>query len=365
MIKKQFLSAGLFLGFLLLITGCKDQSSTKYEVGFPKEDSPALMEFMRNKLDDPEDITLSHQDHTYIKARNNKDGFRYFKYTEEQLKSIYQPMFSAKNPSKKLYELQQGDLEKNGTIIRNPVKQNLPDMKIINKNVLKVKTNFGEKEITLTPDAKEVYFDLRAVNNKSMAIEITDQTKGIANAQTYYLFLKQDLSKYQMIKEQDLNKDLESGKLTEYIPLFPKVSSEGAYVKLFDRSILNTKTNKITKIKKTDYLSKDGRYVYIDGRKDEISSGEQKIQTVKNYVEGTNEYEAEFTLDFDSISKEMEFKTSGVGSADINYFNKDYVVLSVSYNGIMVGTAGHINVIIDLQKNKNQPTSYLVDLGIE
>ncbi|MFJ5621624.1 hypothetical protein ACIQD3_02620 [Peribacillus loiseleuriae] len=40
------------------------------------------------------------------------------------------------------------------------------------------------------------------------------------------------------------------------------------------------------------------------------------------------------------------------------------IVLGLNYTGIVEGTAGYTNVIVDLQ-DKKEPTAYLVDLGIE
>ncbi|WP_210470955.1 hypothetical protein [Sporosarcina sp. 6E9] len=53
-----------------------------------------------------------------------------------------------------------------------------------------------------------------------------------------------------------------------------------------------------------------------------------------------------------------------MGIVKINYFNKDYIVLSIKFDGIIVGEAGFTNVIIDLQDDKDNPTAYLVDMGI-
>ncbi|MEC0762639.1 hypothetical protein P8898_09800 [Bacillus haynesii] len=185
----------------------------------------------------------------------------------------------------------------------------------------------------------------------------------------YYLFLKQDFSKHQIVIKDELHTTLESGKLNDYLSVFPKVTEDGSYLKLFDKYIFEKKTNKVREIKNTDILSKDGKYVYINGAKEKetnvMPDGIQQIQTVDNYLKGNEKYEAQFKLDFKHIAKEMEFKAGSVRIADIHYFNKNYAVLRISYNGIPIGKAGSVNVLIDLQKNKKQPTAYLVDLGIE
>ena len=84
-----------------------------------------------------------------------------------------------------------------------------------------------------------------------------------------------------------------------------------------------------------------------------------------NYLKGNENYEAQFKLNFKQIAKEMDFHAGSVRIADIQYFNENYAVLRISYNGIPIGKAGSVNVLIDLQESKKQPTAYLVDLGIE
>ncbi|KRT90038.1 hypothetical protein [Bacillus glycinifermentans] len=133
--------------------------------------------------------------------------------------------------------------------------------------------------------------------------------------------------------------------------------------------ILDKRTNRLIDINKDDYLSEDGKYVYINGVKEKETNvmpvGIQQIQTVDNYLKGNEKYEAQFKIDFKQIAKEMGFDAGDARIANIQYFNEDYVVLYISYHGKTIGTAGSVNVLIDLQKNKKQPTAYLVDLGID
>ncbi|UIN46093.1 hypothetical protein M8181_20800 [Bacillus licheniformis] len=372
MIKKRFISLSALIVLLLVITGCgkDDVQGVIYEKGLPKEDNPAFKEFMRYELGLARDATLSYQDHTYTIMRSDVDGLRYYQYTDEELQNFYSPLFSAKKDlSHTLYSLQTTEFLTKEKLIQNKIEHNLPEMTLDKKNVLNVKTKSGEKKIEL-PSArgKKVILALEAVRKDNMLIQVIINGK-TGDSQTYYLFIKQDLSKHQLVKEDELHTTLESGKLKDYLSVFPKVTEDGAYLKLFDNYIFEKETNKVRKIKDTDILSEDGKYVYINGAKQEenfvISDGIQQIQTLDNYLKGNKKYEAQFELDFKNISNELGFKTPGVSSASIHYFNEDYVVLSLSYHGVMVGTAGSVNVLIDLQKNKKQPTAYLVDLGIE
>ncbi|MCY7769304.1 hypothetical protein MOC74_02565 [Bacillus haynesii] len=374
--KRWVICISIFIVCLLVIAGCgkDDVQEVIYEKGLPKEDSPAFKEFMRYELGLARETTLSYQDHAYTITRSTKKGIQYYKYTDKELEDFYKPFFLAKRDlSKKLYDLAQVSfLEKRK--INNELGENLPEITLNKRNVLKVKTTSGEKNFELpSAKGKKVFKALEAINKDNMLIqvEVCEILKNgdYGDGQSYYLFIKQDLSKHQLVKEDELHTTLESGKLKDYLSVFPKVTGEGAYLKLFDNYIFEKETNKVRKIKDTDILSEDGKYVYINGAKQEenfiISDGIQQIQTVDNYLKGNKKYGAQFKLDYKSISNELGFKTPGVSSASIHYFNEDYVVLNLSYHGVMVGTAGSVNVLLDLQRNKKQPTAYLVDLGIE
>ncbi len=372
--KRWFICSSIFIVCLLVITGCgkDDVQEVIYEKGLPKEDSPAFKDFMRHEFGFPDDITLRVQDSIYTMMSSQKNGIRYYTYTDKQLKNSYKPIFSTKeNVSAKLSDLKQKDsLIDEGETVHDKIGQGLPDMKIVEKNAIKVKTTIGEKKIELpiSSSAKEVYLSLYAVNKENMLIGVSDYT-GEETPRTYYLFLKQDLSQHQIVKEDKLNATLESGKLNDYLSVFSKVTEDGSYLKLFNKDIFEKKTNKVREIKDTDILSKDGKYVYINGAKEKetnvMPEGIQQIQTVDNYLKGNEKYEAQFKIDFKQIAKEMDFNAGDARIANIQYFNKDYVVLYISYHGKTIGTAGSVNVLIDLQKNKQQPTAYLVDLGIE
>lgn len=372
--KKGFISILLLMVFLLLATtSCSkdDVQEVIYEKGLPKEDSTAFREFMRHELYLTRNETLSYKNHTYTIMRSDKTGLRYYQYTDKELEDFYSSFLSAeKNLMTKFYNLKKTKFLTEEKIVKNKIEHALPEMTLDKKNILNVKTKSGEKKIKIPvpAESKEVYLDLYAVNKESMLIGIDDYT--VSNEpKKYYLFLKQDLSKHQLVKEEELHTTLESGKLNDYLSVFPQVTEDGSYLKLFDKYIFEKKTNKVREIKDTDILSEDGKYVYINGAKEKetnvMPDGIQQIQTVDNYLKGNEKYEAQFKLDFKHIAKEMEFKAGSVRIADIHYFNENYAVLRISYNGIPIGKAGSVNVLIDLQKNKQQPTAYLVDLGIE
>ncbi|MEC0761208.1 hypothetical protein P8898_02440 [Bacillus haynesii] len=376
--KKGFISI-IFLMVLLLLTisGCgkDDVQEVIYEKGLPKEDSPAFREFMRHELDLATDATLSYENHTYTIMRSDKKGLRYYQYTDKKLEEFYISFLSAKKyPATKLYDLKTTDFLTKEKLIHNKIERNLPEMTLDKNNVLKVKTKSREKKLEFpSAKGKKVHLALAAVSKDSMLIQVKVYEKlkngDLGDRQIYYLFLKRDFSKHSIVKEEELNATIESGKLKEYLSVFPNVAKDGAYRKLFDKYIFDEEENKVRIIKNTDILSKDGKYVYINGAKEKetnvMPDGIQQIQTVDNYLKGNEKYEAQFKIDFKQIAKEMGFNAGDARIANIHYFNKDYVVLYISYHGKTIGTAGSVNVLVDLQKNKNQPTAYLVDLGIE
>ncbi|MFT0801891.1 hypothetical protein VSK91_09275 [Bacillus swezeyi] len=382
MVKKRLRSLSVLIVFLLVITGCgKDQyQEVTYKKGFPKEDSRGLTEFMKSYLTGSTDQKILEMNDVTLFSTVNHQGqaIRYFKYTQDQLKEYYKPMFTAKNPKKTLNELYQ--IERLEKLLHHSIqdkeKYDLPSIKILSNNQLEVKTTKHKKTFDLPSLLKkygvkksdELEINLYAANSKCFALVIQDFSMKDRINSTIGLFITQNLTNIEttVITKEKLRETLSTGKLKDYYDLFTKIDKSGRYsLMFFDDMILDQKTNQLIGIKKDDYLSKNGKYVYISGTKDTISNGVQQIQTVQNYLKGNIEYEAQFKLDFDSIAKKMNFKTSGVSHAKIQYFNEDYVVLNVLYNGKMVGTAGSVNVLIDLQKSKKQPTAYLVDLGIE
>ncbi|WP_253907726.1 hypothetical protein [Bacillus sp. WMMC1349] len=93
MLKKQLISLSLVLACILFVAGCEKE--VIYEKGLP-EDSPAFKEFMRHELGSSTDLTLSYQGQSYLMMRSDTKGLRYYKYTDEQLRNSYKPIFSVK-----------------------------------------------------------------------------------------------------------------------------------------------------------------------------------------------------------------------------------------------------------------------------
>ncbi|QUW20280.1 hypothetical protein JSQ81_10350 [Sporosarcina sp. Marseille-Q4063] len=215
--------------------------------------------------------------------------------------------------------------------------------------------------------AKGFIVNIIAVNENSFVLTLEDIEKIGMKRELYYLFIDNNLSNITLtqLKHEETIDIVDSKKLENFYGSFPSVDENGKYKELFNRvDILDTNKNKLIKLKKDDLLSNDGKFVYIDGDKEQLGEGSQRIQAIENYIEGNDIYESEFELKYKHISKKLGLKTSGAGIVKINYFNKDYIVLSIKFDGVIVGEAGFTNVIIDLQDDHDNPTAYLVDLSI-
>jgi hypothetical protein len=81
-----------------------------------------------------------------------------------------------------------------------------------------------------------------------------------------------------------------------------------------------------------------------------------RVQTVENYLKRNHKDEVQFNLDFEKAFDGAGLK---VNSAEIKYFNKNYVAIQFLYDFIWYGS-GYIDILIDLQ-DKKHPTAYLID----
>ena len=381
----------IFLVLLLLLSGCgednmanQDSSSssegkyeTTYQEGFPQEASSALSTFMQHVLSDSVDRKLVDEDGNLIFTDGNRSAEEtsviYYQFTEEQLKDYYKPLLQTEELNVSLNPLKQSNsLEKLRTPLENYEQYSLPSIAMKENNRLEIKTTENQRIIELNNEMKqygitgttEFIMNIEAVNEDNFVIVLADTAKGSRLRELYYLFIKRDLSDFTItqLKYEETQELINSNVLTPFYDIFP---GAGDYKSIFNNvSILDVTTNKITEIKDNDLLSEDGKFVYLNGAAEELSEGEQRIQTIENYAKGNDIYEEQFNIDFDRISERMDFETNKISIAKTNYFNEDYIILHLLYRGKTIGEGGGTNVIVDLQ-NKQKPTAYLVNLGME
>ena len=380
MSKLHYVIFCLILTSILFLVSCGNGKVT-YQEGFPAKDSPGLMEFMRYSILKSQGKFLFQDmgNNIYASFNTNSDpkSLQYFEYTDDQLKAQYESLLKTNDSKVTFKNLILGD--EAITNLRNAVgndgKKILPAITINNDNKLEIKTLKDEKVMDLPIVLKDfniestddLIINVEAVNNSHIQLEIQTVSPEGTVDKSLGLFIKQDLTDFVVtdLSWAEFQKTLSTGQLKEYLDLFPETDSKGEYLEIFEGyEVLNTETNKVIRIEKPDYLSKDGKYIYLNGKEEKISDGNQQIQTIENYMEGNEVYESEFKISYKKIAKEAGLKTSGVSIAKIVYSNEDYVVLALNYKAFIVGDAGYTNVIIDLQKDKDNPTVYVVDLGI-
>ncbi|MGG3797577.1 hypothetical protein [Metabacillus fastidiosus] len=387
--KKFLVSCHLIVLLLLFLVGCEEkkmsmepkQNTVTYKENFPEESSPALTEFMSTYFNQNNNL-LIHHNNQFVYSKDNvnaeKREIAYYEFNESVLERSYEPLLGKKVSEKELDKIAQSkkkELEQN-ELLADIKQSKLPSILLKENNQLEVKTAEGEKTIDLpellkeygVKEADELVINMKQVNDQMFTLDIQDLDIEDPEEGILYigLFIKQDLSDFTASKlmNTDLQAAIDSSELDAYKESFNKVGDSKRYALVFEDTILDLEENQIIEIKESDYLSNDGKYVYINGAKDKLEDGIQKIQTIENYAAGNDVYETEFMLDYEKIAKELEFVTSGIGMADINYFNEKYVVLSLTYNGKVVGEAGFTNVMIDLQNDETSPIFYLVDLGL-
>ena len=376
--KKKYVSVLVILASTLLLFSC-GKGKVTYEEGFPMEDSPALMEFMRNNLLTNTGILLYKDgaNNIYVERNLNSEPktLNYFTNTDELLKQYYKPMLQGKD-SKKLFRDLILSVE-GGKELQNPLKSEtespLPKISMEKNNRLKIKTVENEKVFDLpillaSYELDDVIFNLTAANEEHFHIKLDNRdVDGDSDNRLISLFINQELSDVVSTKRNSkyFEETYSSGKLNKYEELFKEVDSQGRYLyELDSERIIDSEKRIIRFVEDTDYLSKDGKYVYLNGAEDKLLDGNQKIQTIDNYMDGSEIYESEFKINFKKIAKKAGIKMHGVSIAKVVYFNEDYVVLALNYKGFIVGDAGYTNVIIDLQEDKNNPIAYVVDLDI-
>ncbi|MGG0855785.1 hypothetical protein [Metabacillus fastidiosus] len=394
--KMRYLPICFIILFLLILTGYGTNYllnssflKTTYVHHFPEKQSPALTKFMNKYILLSSVRKLFKEDNNFIfvdeNGRTDDKSILYYEYTEEQVEKYYEPILGTDEKLNKILKsLRSIDKVEKELLkpLENPLTYSLPIVTMEEHNQLRVKTTLNETVLDLPKLMKEyevketdkLVFNLLENNKENFVLEIADYDRKDSKGEILFLtvFIKKDLSEITISEwfDEAVQKKLDTGDLNPFLEDFQKVGALGKYAFLDGRTIIDIKTKKIVKINEKDYLSNDGEYIYINGRKDVLEDGIQKIQTIDNYIAQNEVYEIEYKLDYKKIAKELDFATSGfgiksgIGLAAINYFNENYIVLSLTYKGRVVGTAGSINVLIDFQKNKQKPTFYLVDLGI-
>ncbi len=364
---KRIVKSSVIVLSLLMLFGCGKSNEVSYQVGFPKKDSPALMEFMYYSINrNFTSLIMEKKDVYYYSNNLYHNDWLFAKYSKKSIEELYQPMFTSSEYAKEFNQISLGkDFGELGEKIETPLEEGLPEIIFEKGNVLNVTTKYGHLDFDVPKELNNQAY--KNSEDFSVAVKVVKDDgliiKIFYTGETHYLLTNQQLTESLFVQKKDLESTIESGGLTKYYSLMSQLDSQGEYL-LLEGLLIESKTNKVIHLHDNDYLSEDGMYVYINGKQRDIKNGKQYIQTIENYIIGNKIYEKEFSIDFMKIAKKLEYKSGSVGFAKVYYFNKDFVVLSVNYHQIIAGDAGFANIIIDLQGSKNY-TAYLVDLGLQ
>ncbi|GIO24153.1 hypothetical protein [Oceanobacillus sp. J11TS1] len=350
----------------LLLFACeKDEDKVTYQQGFPPENSPALTDFLQSHILGYGSIFLFEEGDNFTYAiRNmneNENTIKYFQYTSSEFNEYTKRIFSTENYASVLNELFNG---KKGLreAISHEEDERLPVVTLEEGNVLSIKTSQNESSFSI-PDNLEkeiegkLLMNIYRTNEEGFILELENENTG----ERYYFFALHDLSEMDVFQDTELADAAGQEQLVPYYPLLEKINDS---LSVIDYQVINTKTNELFITKDDDVFSEDYKYVYINGKTEPIKEGTQKIQKVEDYISGNKEINAEFELNYDEIDKELNLESAGIRLADIAYFNENCIILSLEFAEAITGSAGSTNVIIDLQEDKNNPTYYLVDLGL-
>lgn len=184
----------------------------------------------------------------------------------------------------------------------------------------------------------------------------------------YHLFIAQDLSHIEVVdgESEPYSKAIESGILDAYVNILYKAELSDRFAAIYGLDgIYDLEKETVVFIDEDDVLSEDGRYVYLKGDHEVFEKGKQKIQKAEDYALGNKKYHSIYRMNFRQIAREFGLKTFGkTTEAKLIYFNEDYAMYTFSFEGILFGSGGNVNVIVDLQENPEDPTFYLFNFRI-
>lgn len=338
-----------------------------YKTELPEEPTPAMLDVADYVVSIRKNL-LFEKEGTYFYSWSymNQQEVEYYSYTEEALKDFYIDFFRTDTDTGDVLDLWEVAEDKLFQKVEQPMDYSLPLIQIQEDNILHIETDEAEREYDLTEllsnyDMQandDISVNVAAVTEDSFQIDINNNSKDYMEVG---LFFKQDLSDVVVSKPfgSELEKSLQEGKFADFEDLFVELGSNGHLFKTaLGHEIWNKEKKELIRIDEDDYLSEDGQFVYLDGRDRGRQDGNNHyIQRVEDYLEGNDEYYSVFKLYYEEMGEEVEIDSVGAGIVDLKYFNEQYAVFFVNFNGAFVGTTGSINVIVDYIND----TAYIVD----
>lgn len=371
------------IGSVIYVVSPKE--SFEYENALPQQPTAHLLDFFRSKLFYDKHLISKEYDEGYIYQEESiHDSQLFISYAlspPERVRAYYFDRLKSEEENKYAYRKVNPTsyLEK----IHDPIEYGLPSIHLTN-DVLTIQTTAGEltfSTISFTDvddvDVSNVYYvSVVGVNEHSFYLKLGEDNHG--EFDDYLLFVKQDLTDYQFIKgnEETFEQFMKTDEFSLYADLFPPNDGDARYVTLdifqqYQQQVLDVKNKTFVEIEEGDYLSEDGKYVYLSGNQPDsnngLPEGAQYIQTFEDYMAGNDSYVTTFDLDFKAIQKAAEFGGIGTRVSDayryVVYFNEELLIIHLTYDAAIVGIAGETNVVVDFHEDKENPHIYILDLS--
>lgn len=349
-----------------------------YVIGFPEEKSEGRTELLLHRgiynsyiitEKEQNEISLSHhvfdEDHQHV---------LYETILEDTINEHYEPIYGSKDNGKEFSELRTSFADQLSSNTDMAIQQGYPKVTVEREQAFTITTNSHEERFDIADvlgeygrHGNELFtLDVQKANKDSFFLTISFSSSRVEDV--YHLFMSQDFSTIEVVdgEIEPFAEQIASGKLDDFSDLIFQTDINDRYVMIRGLHEIYDRENKeIAPIHKSDLLSKDGKYVYINGDPSAFKKGKQRIQKTEDYLTGNKQYDRTFRMDFKQIAK--EFGITGFPSANDPrpiYFNENYIMYSIPYKAVYIGSAGHVNVIVDLQDPSQKPTFYLFNFGL-
>ena len=368
----------LTIGILVTVTYIflsGEEKNVDYKIGMPDELDPGLIKFL---LDESLliDATLleSKENYTFSSFNHETQKMEYYSIPERQLADYLSPIINSDEPYQVKDDFKNNLVE---DLFTSPAEQlgHFPRISMADKHILTITTDVEERTFDLTDELKdfnltsedEFSLEIHSANEEFFELRIINKSKEGKN-KFLRVYLNQELTSFTAISSyiEEFNKQVEDGNLDEFKSLIFEFELNDEHILLNDHArVFNKSKNEVQTVnEEQDYLSEDGKYVYLNANNGSLTNGVQRIQKTEDYLDGNSTYYTEFEVDDKEIADQLYIDSSGISVENIVYFNEDYLVLFLEFSGPITGSTGETNIIIDFQDDKENPTYYLVDLNI-
>lgn len=364
-------------------------TSETYSDGLPDQDSVEMLNYMHHRYNLHNPVLAETEDgfvySDYFDINDEELVKSYYFLNNETLKEDYKGIYEQENQALKeeykgnyieerpFYIYERVD---NVDEITEPIvsleKYGLPYIEFMDHQHLMIENS----QIDLTIDLKEesadrglellteednrIDIDLISMENNIYQMEIIEMLPNNETNESY-LFVDGETGEYDLTSSdieryQEWLASEESKKLREAIP---KVDEESGHLYISQHHIYDNDEKEIVDIEYKDLLSEDGRFVYIDGNQDDVGFGKQEIQTIDDYLKGSNTNDRSFNLSSKVVTRKMNFSNlAHMNDLKIAYFTEDFIFYEFSL-GVFLSKSDQTHLIVEFEDNDPDPTVYI------